>query len=543
MGPEGSWVYFKGLLGLTNTASCCSRVYLARNLLLDSPIPCWKASQMFHLLKLTFKEYYPSGTITYMEKNKREYLSQEICNNPSFNVPKYFNNIIDKDSIRGIMCVVGTYSRISSLLYVHCFSVIIARVEYLNILCIIFISITFDSKTKLSPIEISLEAHFTNVNCTFFNVNNVKIFFVSVINFLSTLITHADPFKTPKADNQGYSQEHTPVRGKKVVNKNNSATLVLRSGKISPLDSKKIVPPATPSTLFRNLSLETSREDWSETFVDATSSSIPLDKETKKRNRSAEQEQSVAKKADQNDSFTKFSLVPVAHSTPGSQSSLETTSHQNQSLTLKRKMSIEGMMDVIIVHKDKPMQSLTNDQMADIMKKIDLQMDELKNEEVGRVDIEKVNYNRAGFIKLSINNDYTLSWLEDCIRKINVSNVIQLKVEKMEQEQKFIKCKVKILDRKIEETVFFKKIQLGNPGLDVSKWFIINSVTLRDDQMLVIFKIDEESYEHLKSQSDPFKIKFGALGKIKIMLDEKVDSSGEPAKKQPRTLGSKDVQI
>ena len=387
----------------------------------------------------------------------------------------------------------------------------------------------------------------TTVICIYFNVNIEKLSLKYLIKCILILLSYTDSFKVPTKNNQTYSQEKTPNRVKKIANRSNSNTLVLRSGKISPSKNQEIDSPSTSSTFFKNLSLSTTKESLSGTFLDATSSSIPLlDIDNKKRNRSTEQEQPESKKADKNDSFTKQNIVPIAQSTPGSTSSLETTSQIIQSSTIKRKMSTsENQIIIHIVHFRKPLEILTNDEMVDIMKKIDLQMDGLSDEEEGKVDIDKVTYTRAGFIKLCLNNEYTLSWLEKRINEINYSfnTTVQVKIEKIGQEEKFIKVKVRILDRKIDETLFFKKIRAGNPDLDVSKWYVIKSVSLKDDQMLVIFKIDQESFEKLKSKNDPFQIKYGAFGKIKVILDEKPENSGEPAKKQSRTIGSKDVQI
>ena len=84
----------------------------------------------------------------------------------------------------------------------------------------------------------------------------------------------------------------------------------------------------------------------------------------------------------------------------------------------------------------------------------------------------------------------------------------------------------------MDENTFFRKIKLGNSELDISKWSVVTSIAQKDDKVLIIFKVDEKSFNFLKNKDYPMTIKFGAFGRIKVMLDEKKEQSLEPAQKQ-----------
>lgn len=94
------------------------------------------------------------------------------------------------------------------------------------------------------------------------------------------------------------------------------------------------------------------------------------------------------------------------------------------------------------------------------------------------------------------------------------------------------------------EATFFKKIKQGNPELDITKWFIITNVPQRNYKILIVLKIDEGSFNTIRNKKNyPMTIKFGAFGRVRIMLDEKLDEAEEPTTKQRKTIGSKDIKI
>lgn len=100
---------------------------------------------------------------------------------------------------------------------------------------------------------------------------------------------------------------------------------------------------------------------------------------------------------------------------------------------------------------------------------------------------------------------------------------------------------MRIPDRVIDGQVFFKKIKFSNPQLDISKWSFITSVPQREDEILVIFRIDKKSLETLKNLETPIMIKFGVFGKVKIYLDS------EPGVQEPQNkkkqIGTKYVKL